>query len=844
MPVTSMKVTVEVHIAVASVRIEAAFAAAAGGLCVFQLPCGEGAATVTDCQATVGGKRFATMVVGADAHKPKPPEWAAAAAGFSGGDPGRYDPDTFRLPLPDVAAGDAVAVTVEYLQDLDYNDRGEYTIEVPLKIPEPLLGGRPVGQVVAIDAVINTGTEGAGWGCASHKLAVLSATPYRSVLRADPAQPQPNDALTLSYTAWGAAVKGSVIVEDPTKEDPWGAFLCFLSPPELHQAGAVYGRNAAFLLDCSGSMYGRPMEQAKAALAAGLQRLNANDYFAVCAFNHTQRWMALEGAAGGAGGPGAEEGPALKLNQPILYQANERNLALAAAWVAGVEAGGLTDIMGPLDAAAAALQARGDEEKAAGYWPRLPVAFLVTDGAVANEKEICRRAADRAFGDMRVFTFGIGPYANRYFLRMLAQQGRGYTDVCLYPDSLRRKMEKLMARTQAPVLTQITLGVAAQDVEVFPNPVPDLFVGAPLAVAGRFRGAFAPPLAVRGRLPDGQTTELQLQVFRKEEVPVKKVLAKLQLECLIASYWLAPPAEQTKLKSQVVETSVEHSIPCAFTQTVAYEAKPTEGDASTNQEGGKKRRGRILKSGKFPKGAAVGGVVVLGTAVGLAVAFGSVGGTLDNGLVGDAMDGIASLGAGAWAETSDFFQGLDFSCCGGFNDFCCFDIEGTFGACGAGLEGALDSCFGGCGDCCGDLGGNLSGCFGDVWSGIGGCFGGCSDGCGQCFGGDIGGCLGTVTSGLGEGCGSACAAIPTACSGTAAGCGDCLGGATASLGDFCGNCGDTLTCCGDLVGSGLGGLGDCLGGACGAMGGLLEGVVGCLSGGCECLADCDLSGLL
>jgi hypothetical protein len=58
--------------------------------------------------------------------------------------------------------------------------------------------------------------------------------------------------------------------------------------------------------------------------------------------------------------------------------------------------------------------------QASGMVQRTPILFLITDGAVDKERDICRYMQESGSG-VRAFTLSIGPYANRYFLKMLAQ---------------------------------------------------------------------------------------------------------------------------------------------------------------------------------------------------------------------------------------------------------------------------------------------------------------------------------------------------------------------------------------------------------------------------------------
>eukprot|EP01083_Nonionella_stella_P300871 1029342_1 len=89
---------------------------------------------------------------------------------------------------------------------------------------------------------------------------------------------------------------------------------------------------------------------------------------------------------------------------------------------------GLTDIATPLFSSIALLKnfqnlipsvsSKVEGEKPAGV-ARLTFVVIITDGAVSDEREICRRALQEC-GPVRVLTFGIGTYCNWYFLKMLS----------------------------------------------------------------------------------------------------------------------------------------------------------------------------------------------------------------------------------------------------------------------------------------------------------------------------------------------------------------------------------------------------------------------------------------
>ena len=167
------------------------------------------------------------------------------------------------------------------------------------------------------------------------------------------------------------------------------------------------------MVDRSGSMAGGPMASANEALVTGLKSLTPEDKFNVVAFDNLQEYLSKDG----------------------MVQATPEAVEEAVAWVGKrCTARGTTDIMTPLQSSLAMLAKSG----AAGSVPFL---FLITDGAVDNEREICKvlqqaQATAKPTGGMatlpRVCTFGIGRFCNHYFLKMLANIGGHRCELNLY----------------------------------------------------------------------------------------------------------------------------------------------------------------------------------------------------------------------------------------------------------------------------------------------------------------------------------------------------------------------------------------------------------------------------
>ena len=183
---------------------------------------------------------------------------------------------------------------------------------------------------------------------------------------------------------------------------------------------------------------------------------------------------------------------------PALSPVNQQTLAYATQWVQQIEARGTTDILTPYQVATnMLLHADLPQEQAGGKpWAvcpasptaNIPVIFLITDGAVRNEHEICQYSQDQQKEwlkkhplkkAIRTFTYGIGPYVNQFFLKTLASKGRGYSHICLHENRIEVTIVELMNRSQNPLLVNVFLDIpsSAKVMHTSPSICPDLYHG-------------------------------------------------------------------------------------------------------------------------------------------------------------------------------------------------------------------------------------------------------------------------------------------------------------------------------------------------------------------------------
>jgi Ca-activated chloride channel family protein len=334
------------------------------------------------------------------------------------------------------------------------------------------------------------------------------------------------------------------------RDERGGFFTLVLHPPQALDDVPRQPREMVFVVDCSGSMQGEPLAACKRAMRRCLRRLDANDTFQIVRFSNTASAL----------------GP-----KPV--PATPANLERGRRFVDGLATEGGTMMIHGIRAA---LDAPRDSE-------RYRIVSFMTDGFIGNEREILAEVHARV-GDSRIFSFGVGNSVNRYLLERMAQAGRGAAAYVRIDEDGERAVDGLYRRLERPALTDVEVdwgGMGATD--VFPEALPDLFVGRPLVVAGRFRGQGRTEVRVRGRM-GGRPAEVAIPVDLDDPAATHEAIAKLWARARIASLdaRMDRGGDERELAGAIRDTALEHGLVSAFTAFVAVDStRRTEGDHGT-----------------------------------------------------------------------------------------------------------------------------------------------------------------------------------------------------------------------------------------------------------------------
>jgi len=602
--------------------------------------------------------------------------------GRNGPEPCPVHPEVFAIAIPNVPANEVVDIEVTYFQPLKFEE-GAYIFEAPTTLPK---GSLPQGAMLKDIVHIMTTVRGARpepvmVECKSHPVSLVQAGPGVTQVMIDPKSNKwGNGNYLMRMPVWSPSISAAA-VQQPSPDlsagptaDTRAPFVISISPPDPKSC-APFARSVFFIVDRSGSMTGKPMAGANQALLAGIESLGPQDTFNICAFDNLQEYLSED-----------------------MVPASGDNINAAKGWIQGhCTARGTTDILTPLQGAVAILSKRPAPNA-------VPLIYVVTDGAVENEREICSymqevMLAPPPEGLMthpRVCTFGIGRYCNHYFLKMLSQIGKGLCDAAYTDEMVGSQMTALIKASKTPVLTDVEIGIpgAGQNskVEVYPFPVPDLYIGAPVMVAGKIQGGLPPNMSIKGRLAGGEVWESTIPVAPDLEnnnlnIPLDKVFIKERIDMLTAVAWLT---NNKSAESDVVALSLQYGVPCPHTKLCAFEVDPKK----AGEVAAAKKKGGAMKIAKYAVGGAAG-IMVLGALAG--ADFGNVGASLAN-----AAGGIGDLGSvlgGINLPSGIDIPDIDLGVCGD--------------ACGSICE-PVAGCLGPCLGSVGDVAGDAVGAIGDV----------------------------------------------------------------------------------------------------------------------------------
>jgi Ca-activated chloride channel family protein len=325
--------------------------------------------------------------------------------------------------------------------------------------------------------------------------------------------------------------------------------MLMLTPPQ-QDARSSERREVEFIIDTSGSMEGPSIEQARAALQMGIDRLSQADRFNIIRFSNTASSL-------------------YQAPQPV----SEASRALASQFIASLAANGGTEMRPPLELAFAVAPSEG----------LLRQIVFITDGSVGNEAQIISLIR-KNIGDARLFTVGIGGSPNAFFLQEAAAAGRGSYTYIAEREQVRARMEDLFRKIESPALVDLSVQWPGSAKSELASPMPsDLYAGDPLVVLARITDL---PAASQVVTLSGRTHGIdwiqQIPIASvTEQAGISKLWARERIGALVRHRNFGGDAAQAQ--ADIVELALQHHLVSEFTSLVAADDSPARPPEATDR---------------------------------------------------------------------------------------------------------------------------------------------------------------------------------------------------------------------------------------------------------------------
>ena len=262
----------------------------------------------------------------------------------------------------------------------------------------------------------------------SHAVKIKRDGPNRATVGYEASDVLPDTDFALYFAPEKDELGVNLLTYKTSGED--GYFLLLASPGLDVKEKQVVPKDVAFVLDTSGSMAGKKLEQAKKALQFCVENLNDGDRFEIVRFS-------------------TEVEPLFDK----LVDATKPNRARAEDFIKDLKAMGGTAIDDALAQGAGAAAGRGAA--------RPFVVIFLTDGqptvGTTDEDQIVSNVKQENEGRTRIFCFGIGTDVNTHLLDKITEETHAVSQYVLPEEDIEVKVSSFFAKIKEPVLTNPTL---------------------------------------------------------------------------------------------------------------------------------------------------------------------------------------------------------------------------------------------------------------------------------------------------------------------------------------------------------------------------------------------------
>ncbi|XP_050760511.1 inter-alpha-trypsin inhibitor heavy chain H3-like isoform X2 [Gymnogyps californianus] len=348
-----------------------------------------------------------------------------------------------------------------------------------------------------------------------------------------------------------------------------GYFVHFFAPTNLPKLP----KNVIFVIDISGSMSGREIEQTREALLKILDDIKEDDFFNFILFgSEVHTW------------------------KETLIKATPENLDEARKFVRGIDTEGMTNLYGGImrgiDMLNAAHEGNLVPKRSAS------IIIMLTDGqpnvGISNTQDIQTHVKKAIEGKYPLYNLGFGYGVDYNFLEKMALENKGLARR-IYPDSdAALQLQGFYDEVSNPMLTDVELNYPENEIsDLTKTSFKHFYDGSEIVVAGRFidNNQNSLTVDVRGEGANDalsyttqQDAEQTAKASQEQEYIfgeyIERLWAYLTIEQLLEKRIAATGEEKENLTAEALDLSLKYKFVTPLTSMVV--TKPEDYD---NQDG-------------------------------------------------------------------------------------------------------------------------------------------------------------------------------------------------------------------------------------------------------------------
>ena len=484
-------------------------------------------------------------------------------------------PNIFTQSVANIQPGEEIVITIRYVQALKY-DRGVYRYVFPMVVgprfipggatgkqgtgwapdtsdvpdasritPPVLKPGRRSGHDISLTVKLNAGLSIEDLRSKSHDIELTDEDIGKATVSIMTQDTIPNKDFVLEYTVAEEKPRSAYL----THYSQQGGYLLLMIQPSLESVTEnIEPKEIFFVVDCSGSMSGYPIQKVKEAMYHCIQGISPDDTFQIIRFSSNASAFSPKPV------------PATRLHKEE-----------ALDYIQALHGSGGTMMIEGI--------------KACLDYPRTPerqrIVFFMTDGFIGNNDQILAAVKEKV-GNARLFSFGVGSSPNRSLLERMAQLGHGTAQYIRQDEDAQPVIMAMLSRISKPYLTDVEIDWGVLRVtDVYPYPIPDLYSAQPLILFARYDQGGQAEVTLRGKI-DGQPYEeriwLSLSDWNPDNGSLASVWAREKIKYLMLERL---GGRKANIEEEVTNLALEYNLMSQYTSFVAVDEVIPEGSDTT-----------------------------------------------------------------------------------------------------------------------------------------------------------------------------------------------------------------------------------------------------------------------